>query len=460
MPDGGTVTARVIERIAEVPAADWDACAGGGNPFVGHAFLDALERSGSVGAEAGWLPQHLLIEDGDGRLLGAAPMYLKNQSFGEYVFDHNWAHAFERAGGDYYPKLQVAAPFTPVTGPRLLARAAEVQKALIATMETMAERLGVSSVHVTFPTEAEWRLLGEAGWLRRLGLQYHWHNRGYASFDDFLGALISRKRKAIRKERREVVQQGITLSAVHGGEVTPRQWDAFYRFYSATYDRKWGYPYLTRGLFDILSETMGEQVVLVLAEADGRTVAGALNFKGDDALYGRNWGAAGHMRFLHFEACYYQAIEYAIRHGLARVEAGTQGPHKLQRGYLPVATYSAHYIRNKSLRDAVGEYCAHERRAVVVRAQRGVPGRLRRGLALGGVRLDGGGGEHGAGPRRPAAQAGLVRQGGARGGDPALRRGRRARHGAERPGRGLHPQQGRHQHLLQGRREVPVESAG
>ncbi len=365
MPDGGTVSARLIERIAEVPATAWDACAGG-NPFVGHAFLDALEESGSVGAEAGWLPQHLLIEDGEGRLVGAAPMYLKNQSFGEYVFDHGWAHAFERAGGRYYPKLQVASPFTPVPGPRLLVRpgddARETRKAVIATLETIAERLGVSSVHVTFATEAEWRLMGEAGWVRRMGQQFHWHNRGYRDFDDFLNALTSRKRKAIRKERRDVAAQGITLSAVSGGEVGAGEWDAFYRFYAATYDRKWGYPYLTRTFLDIVSATMGEQVVLVLAKKDGRTVAGALNFKGRDAIYGRNWGAAGHYRFLHFEACYYQAIDYAIRHGLERVEAGTQGPHKIQRGYLPVATYSAHYFRNESLRDAVADYCAQERR--------------------------------------------------------------------------------------------------
>ena len=365
MPNGGTVTARIIERITEVAAMDWDECAGSGNPFITHAFLDALECSGSVGAKAGWLPQHLLIENNEGRLLGAAPMYMKNQSFGEYVFDHTWASAFERAGGTYYPKLLVGTPFTPVTGPRLLARAHtdQVQKAMIAAMELTAERLELSSVHIIFPTEAEWQLLGKAGWLRRLGLQYHWYNRGYESFDDFLGSLTSRKRKAIRKERRKVLDQGITLRALNGNEITTHQWDAFYSFYASTYDRKWGYPYLTRGLFEILSKTMSKKVVLILAEVEGKAVAGALNFRGDDTLYGRNWGAATHMRFLHFEACYYQAIEYAICHGLSRVEAGTQGPHKIQRGYLPVATYSAHYIRNETFRDAVGEYCARERRA-------------------------------------------------------------------------------------------------
>ena len=381
MPDGaGPVTARVVDRLDEVPAAAWDACAGADNPFVSHAFLQALEASGSVSAQSGWLPHHLLLEDGDGRLLGAVPMYLKGHSYGEYVFDHGWANALEQAGGSYYPKLQVAAPFTPVTGPRLLAaperaagRTDDVRALLVQALEKVAARLGVSSVHVTFPTEAEWALLGAAGWVQRTGQQYHWYNHGYATFDDFLGALVSRKRKAIRKERRAVAEQGITVRALGGpgrgrggeggaggGAIEPRHWDAFHRFYVSTYDRKWGYPYLTREFFEIIDATMPDQVVLVLAEHDGVPVAGALNLRGTDALFGRNWGCAGDYKFLHFEACYYQAIDYAIAHGLARVEAGTQGPHKLQRGYVPVPTYSAHWIANKSFREAVARFCASE----------------------------------------------------------------------------------------------------
>ena len=368
MPDGtGPVTARVVDQIADVPAAAWDVCAGGVNPFVSHAFLHALEVSGSVDAESGWLPHHLLLEDGDGRLLGAVPLYVKGHSHGEYVFDHGWANALEQAGGSYYPKLQAAVPFTPVTGPRLLAppeRRDEVRALLAKALEKIAVRLGVSSVHVTFPTEAEWALLGGAGWVRRMGQQFHWHNPGYGTFDDFLAALNSRKRKAIRKERRAVAEQGIAVRAFGGAAIEPRHWDAFHRFYIDTYDRKWGYPYLTRGFFDILSATMADSVVLVMAERDGVPVAGALNLRGSDALYGRNWGSASDFKFLHFEACYYQAIDYAIAHGLARVEAGTQGPHKIQRGYVPVPTYSAHWIANTSFRDAVARFCTSERAMV------------------------------------------------------------------------------------------------
>ena len=368
MPDDtGPVTARVIDHIADVPAAAWDGCAGGINPFVSHAFLHALEASGSVNAESGWLPHHLLLEDGDGRLLGAVPLYVKGHSHGEYVFDHGWANALEQAGGDYYPKLQVAVPFTPVTGPRLLAppeRGDEVRALLAKALETIVVRLGVSSVHVTFPSETEWALLGAAGWVRRMGQQFHWHNRGYGTFDDFLAALNSRKRKTIRKERRAVAEQGIAVQALGGAAIEPRHWDAFHRFYIDTYDRKWGYPYLTRDFFEILSATMADSVVLVVAERDGVPVAGALNLRGADALYGRNWGCASDFKFLHFEACYYQAIDYAIVHGLARVEAGTQGPHKIQRGYVPVPTYSAHWIANTSFRDAVARFCERERAMV------------------------------------------------------------------------------------------------
>lgn len=365
--DPAEVTARMVERISDVEASRWDACAGSQNPFVSHAFLDALEISGSVCAQSGWLPRHLVLENGQGEMIGAVPLYVKGHSQGEYVFDWGWADAFERAGGSYYPKLQVAVPFSPVTGPRLLAREGSetsVQAALIGTLEAVANQLGVSSVHATFTTQQEHELFDAAGWVTRLGQQFHWPNRDYGTFDDFLGTLVSRKRKAIRKERRMVAESGLTLEALSGSAIRPEHWDAFYRFYVDTYDRKWGDPYLTRGFFEELQMRMGENVVLVMAFDGEHAVAGALNLKSSDALYGRNWGSAADYPFLHFEACYYQAIEYAISHGLARVEAGTQGPHKIQRGYLPVATYSAHYIRNLSFRDAVANFCAQEQRAM------------------------------------------------------------------------------------------------
>ncbi len=361
------VTARLVERIGDIEATEWDACAGAANPFVSHAFLDALEISGSVCAESGWLPRHLALEDGQGRLVGAVPLYVKGHSQGEYVFDWGWADAFQRAGGDYYPKLQVAVPFSPVTGPRLLVRDEDdsgVRPALIGTLEAVAEQLNVSSVHATFTTKEDYELFKAADWVPRLGQQFHWHNEGYQSFDDFLGTLISRKRKAIRKERRVVAESGITLKALSGSDIRPVHWDAFYQFYVDTYDRKWGYPYLTRGFFEELQMRMGDAVVLVMAFDGDRPVAGALNLKGSDTLYGRNWGSVDDTPFLHFEACYYQAIDYAISHGLTWVEAGTQGPHKIQRGYLPVPTYSAHYIRNESFREAVARFCAEERRAM------------------------------------------------------------------------------------------------
>ncbi len=367
MPDSGeAVTARVVEKIADVTPAAWDRCAGADNPFVGHRFLSALEASGSVSAEQGWLPQHLLLESSGGKLLGAVPMYLKGHSYGEYVFDWGWADAFERAGGRYYPKLQAAVPFSPVTGPRLLidpdASADETRRALIAALQTVTDRMGVSSLHVTFPSRADWEAMGAAGWIQRMGRQFHWHNRGYETFDAFLETLTSRKRKSIRKERREVAAQGVVMQALTGREIEPRHWDAFYRFYVDTYDRKWGRPYLTRDFFDRLSGTMADSVVLVLAELDGEPIAGALNLRGSDALFGRNWGSTADFKFLHFEACYYQAIDFAIAHGLQRVEAGTQGPHKIQRGYIPVPTYSAHYIQHRGLSDAVARFCAEETR--------------------------------------------------------------------------------------------------
>ena len=369
MPDDGeTLLVSLVDDIGRIDAAEWDACAGPDNPFVGHAFLSALEDSGSACPRTGWLPQHLVLTDAAGTVLGCAPAYLKSHSYGEYVFDHGWAAAYERAGGRYYPKLQVAVPFTPVPGPRLLVRAgagtARTVAALAEGMAQIAAQRDVVSVHVTFPREDEWRLLGQAGWLQRTGQQYHWENRGYGDFDDFLGALASRKRKAIRKERQAVAAAGVTMRALTGGEIRPEHWDDFFAFYTSTSDRKWGHPYLTRRFFDLLGERLGDRVVLVFAEHDGRRVAGALNLIGGDTLYGRNWGCAGHFRFLHFEACYYQAIAFAIDRGLQRVEAGAQGEHKIQRGYLPTPTYSAHLIRDPALRRAVADFLEREREMV------------------------------------------------------------------------------------------------
>jgi predicted N-acyltransferase len=362
-----SLAARVVTGLAEVPAAAWDACAGADNPFVGHAFLEALEVSGSATAKSGWLPQHVLVEDADGRLVAAAPLYLKSHSYGEYVFDWGWADAYERAGGRYYPKLQCAVPFTPVPGPRLLVRpdAPEgTQAALIEALIEVARRRRVSSLHVTFPSEAEWRALGGAGFLQRQGQQFHWQNRGYRDFDDFLDALSSRKRKQIRRERRDAWADGIVVRVLTGAEITTHHWDAFFRFYISTSDRKWGDPYLTRRFFDLLGERLGDRVALVVAEKQGAIIAGALNLIGRDTLYGRNWGCLGDFPFLHFECCYYQAIEFAIARGLARVEAGAQGPHKLQRGYLPVPTYSAHWIADSAFEHAVADFLRRETRGV------------------------------------------------------------------------------------------------
>lgn len=374
MPDGqDAITVKLVNRIDAIPAAEWDACAGigadgAGNPFLMHAFLNALEESGSATAETGWAPHHLVATDATGRMIGAAPMYLKSHSYGEYVFDWGWAEAYERAGGKYYPKLQVAVPFTPVTGQRLLIhpdlsddRAETIRAALIGAMERVASGNSLSSVHITFPTGAEAQTLQEAGWLRRMGQQFHWENRDYGRFDDFLGALASRKRKTIRKERREVAESGVSVRPLTGGDIEPRHWDAFHRFYLATADHKWGNPYLTREFFHRIGETMADRILLVIAERDGRPVAGALNLIGDGTLYGRNWGCEGEFKFLHFEACYYQAIEFAIGRGLKRVEAGAQGTHKIQRGYLPVETHSAHWIADPGFRDAVERFLERER---------------------------------------------------------------------------------------------------
>jgi uncharacterized protein len=368
MADGGDrLTVRVIDRLAEIPAAAWDACAGADHPFVAHDFLEALEASGSATAENGWLPQHLVLEDAAGRLLGAVPLYLKSHSYGEYVFDHGWAAAYERAGGSYYPKLQCAVPFTPVTGPRLLLHpeaGPDAADLLIGAMVEVARRHKVSSLHVTFPTEAEWERFGAAGFLQRVGEQFHWQNAGYGSFDDFLEALNSRKRKQIRRERRDVLEGGIEIETLTGRAIENRHWDAFFRFYISTSDRKWGSPYLTRAFFDLLGQRMADKVVLVMAKKGSRYVAGALNLRGSDTLYGRNWGCQGDYPFLHFEACYYRAIDFAIAHGMKRVEAGAQGKHKIQRGYLPSPTYSAHWIRDANFARAIADFLARERRAV------------------------------------------------------------------------------------------------
>ena len=361
--DGAPAIIKVVTSIAEVTPEDWDACAGGSNPFVSHAFLSTLEESGSATAETGWLPQHVVLEDGGGRMLGCVPMYLKNHSYGEYVFDWGWADAYERAGGRYYPKVQVSVPFTPVTGPRLLLRPGTppvAETVLVDGIERIAERLGVVTAHATFPTETQWRAFVGQGWLARSGQQYHWENKGYSDFDDFLSDLNSRKRKAIKKERREVKEADVSLEILVGTDIKSEHWDAFFKFYKSTSNRKWGEAYLTRDFFGLLGERLGDRVVLIMAKAQGRYVAGALNLIGGDAIYGRNWGCDGHFKFLHFEACYYQAIEFAIARGLRWVEAGAQGQHKIQRGYLPTKTYSAHLIRDPSFRRAVADYLDRE----------------------------------------------------------------------------------------------------
>jgi predicted N-acyltransferase len=368
MPDGREdVTVKVLTNINQVPAAEWDACAGANNPFTSYGFLHALEDSGSVSAKVGWQPQHMVVEDADGKVAACVPLYLKSHSYGEYIFDWGWAEAYERAGGEYYPKLQSAVPFTPATGPRLLVREdqpAELANVLITGMIQLAQQHKVSSVHVTFPTETQWDLLGDAGFLKRVGKQFHWQNHGYETFDDFLGALASRKRKAIRKERREVVDQGINVGYFTGDDLEPRHWDAFYSFYIDTIDRKWGRPYLNREFFEILGDTLSDLAVLVMAEEDGDLVGGALNLRGADTLFGRNWGCRKDFKFLHFEACYYQAIDFAIAHKLDWVEAGAQGPHKIQRGYLPRNVYSAHWIEDANFRDAVANFVTQEARGI------------------------------------------------------------------------------------------------
>ena len=360
---------RTVGAIRDIAPDAWDRLANpdaaGFNPFLAHAFLAALEEAGTVGGHSGWQPAHLILETG-GVIAGVAPLYMKSHSQGEYVFDHGWADAFERASESYYPKLQIAVPFTPVPGTRFLvgdtSGAEEREKLLAVGAIEVARQLGVSSLHATFVTEGEWRRLGQAGFLQRTDKQFHWLNRGYRTFDDFLGNLASRKRKTVRKERAQAVASGIEIVRLSGAAITEAHWDAFFAFYMDTGGRKWGRPYLNRRFFSLLGATMADHCLLVLARRDGRWIAGALNLIGGDCLYGRYWGAIEQHPFLHFELCYYQAIEHAIGLGLPRVEAGAQGEHKLARGYEPVATHSLHWIANEGFRRAVARYLDEERR--------------------------------------------------------------------------------------------------
>jgi predicted N-acyltransferase len=365
---------KVAQSVSAVPAAAWDACANPArngsdadpfNPFVSHAFLSALEESGCVSGRAGWAPAHVLVEAADGGLAAAAPAYLKSHSLGEYVFDHGWADAYERAGGRYYPKLQVSVPFTPVTGRRLLVargeRAGGARAALVAGLRALRAQTKASSVHLTFLPQAEADLLADEGFLVRTGQQFHWFNEGYGSFENFLNALASRKRKAIKRERRDALAGGVTVEWLTGRDITEAHWDAFFAFYMDTGSRKWGRPYLNRRFFSLVGERMAERILLVMARRGGRHIAGAINFIGDDALYGRNWGCIEDHPFLHFELCYYQAIDFAIARGIGRVEAGAQGEHKLARGYRPVTTFSAHDLADPALRRAVADFVRHER---------------------------------------------------------------------------------------------------
>jgi predicted N-acyltransferase len=359
----GSFTARVLGGVGELPAEAWDALTGGGNPFVSHAFLTAMEDSGSVGGRSGWTPLPIVIDGPDGSLAAALPAYLKDHSQGEYVFDHAWADAWHRAGGSYYPKLQIAAPFTPATGPRLLTPHPELAPALLKAAETLCRDNGLSSAHATFIEPAQVPVFEAAGWLLREDIQFHWENRDYADFEGFLAALSSRKRKDLRKERAKA-QEGVDIRAFTADAITEAHWDAFWNFYQDTGARKWGKPYLTREAFSLLGETMADRILLVMAFADGAPIAGALNFIGTQALYGRYWGAVVNKPFLHFELCYYQAIDAAISLGLSRVEAGAQGGHKLARGYEPVRTVSAHYIAHEGLRAAIADYLEQERAGI------------------------------------------------------------------------------------------------
>jgi hypothetical protein len=395
--DGEELTVHAVGAIAQVPAAQWDACANPAprsakagnaigpslqagdeqteakkadeenvyNPFISHDFLWALEESGSVGGRSGWEVQHLVVKTADGAALAAAPCYVKSHSRGEYVFDRGWAEAYERAGGDYYPKLQVAVPFTPATGRRLLVKpgphADVAREALASGLIELCRLDEASGVHVTFATEPEFQFLGGHGFLQRTDQQFHWENSGYATFDEFLAALSARKRKTIRRERRDALANGVTVHWLSGSELTEEVWDAFFDFYMETGSRKWGRPYLTREFYSLAGEKMRDRIVLMMARRAGRWIAGAINFIGSHTLFGRHWGAVEHHPFLHFELCYYQAIDYAIAHKLKTVEAGAQGEHKIARGYMPKTTHSAHYIADPALRRAIAEYLVRER---------------------------------------------------------------------------------------------------
>ena len=365
MPEsGGAVPVRVVGNASEISLADWNACAGPENPFAQGEFFRALEASGSAATRTGWQPVHLIADGADGRPAGIMPAYLKTHSQGEYVFDHAWADAWERAGGQYYPKLQAAFPFTPATGPRLLLRDQAAAPALIRAAEEVTQSNNFSSAHATFLTPEQQILFRDAGWLIRTGEQFHWQNDNYRDFADFLAALSSSRRKMIRKERERALA-GLEIVHLTGSAITESHWDAFWVFYQDTGARKWGQPYLKRSFFSLIGEAMGDRVLLMLAMKNGRPIAGALNFIGDECLYGRYWGCTQDVPFLHFELCYYQAIEWAILNGRARVEAGAQGQHKLARGYRPTPVISAHYIPNIGFRSAVQDYLARETRAVI-----------------------------------------------------------------------------------------------
>ena len=362
----------VVPGIAGIPAAAWDACANPDpavlNPFISHGFLKALEDAGAVGGRSGWTPRHLVLKDASQAIVGCAPCYLKSHSQGEYVFDRSWAEAYERAGGRYYPKLQIAVPFTPVPGRRLLVRpgpdAAANEARLAEAAVQLVARNDLSGLHITFASAGEWERLGSRGFLQRTDQQFHWSNAGYATFDDFLASLASRKRKAVRKERAEAVETGLTIEWLRGSAITEAHWDAFFAFYMDTGSRKWGRPYLNRKSFSLIGAATGDSCLLMLAMRGSKAIAGSLHMIGGDCLYGRYWGAVEHHPCLHFELCYYQAIDFAIQHKLARVEAGAQGEHKLARGYLPTKTYSAHYIADPSLRRAIADYLVREREYV------------------------------------------------------------------------------------------------
>lgn len=372
MGDAETRIVRTVASILDIDAAAWDACANPVadrfNPFVSHAFLAALEKAGTLGERAGWISRHLTLEDSSGAIAAVLPLYVKLHSQGEYVFDHGWADAYHRAGGQYYPKLVAAVPFTPVPGPRILVKpgegAEERQKIMALAAIEMTRALDASSLHINFLPEADGQRLAALGFLNRTGQQFHWHNAGYATFDDFLASLASRKRKAIRKERQEAIAGGVEIERLTGKDITEDHWDAMYAFYIDTGSRKWGRPYLNRRFFSLLGEALAERCLLILARRHGRAIAGALNLIGGDCLYGRYWGSIEPQPFLHFEICYYQAIDYAICNRIARVEAGAQGEHKLARGYLPCATHSAHWIADPGLLRAVAQYLQQERAAV------------------------------------------------------------------------------------------------